>query len=251
MYVHVSICMGLYVTILRSPSDCFATVPQKPLPTVIGCRVQEDHRHAPTTPRIRRAPLRTCQGMCPSTFFRHPCPTPRPDFALLAFVSMCGYVGDKMYHWAILADQDNKRHGIYCTWFLQGHAHTYAHTCNTCTYLHDSEDGCSSPRTVRAALLWFGRLFESLFLSTETRTECHYFWAGLTTFIKYIHIHAHTCIYMHIYSWYMHIHSVWCRYLQYTQVCACMLYLHVSLCIHMYAHVWRYVHVCAYVWACM
>jgi hypothetical protein len=49
-------------------------------------------------PRIRRAPLRTCQGMCPSTFFRHPCPTPRPDFAQLAFVCMFWYVGDKMYH---------------------------------------------------------------------------------------------------------------------------------------------------------
>jgi hypothetical protein len=32
-------------------------------------------------PCAQRGPLRAPRGMCPSNFFRHPCPIPRPDFA--------------------------------------------------------------------------------------------------------------------------------------------------------------------------
>ncbi len=114
------------------------------------------------------------------------------------------------------------------------------------------DDGCSSPRTVKAVWLWFAFRLLSWFLRNETQhCMCITFYAQLRTKIKYLHIPTKTCIYnpalhvhhflctaevkiqipthtyknMHIHAYactYMLIHSHTCRYLHILHVCACM-----------------------------
>ena len=63
------------------------------------------------------------------------------------------------------------------------------------------DDGCSSPRTVKAVLLWFASLLLSRFLRNKTQhCMCITFYAQLRTKNKYLHIPTCTCTYMHIHA---------------------------------------------------
>ena len=90
-------------------------------------------------------------------------------------------------------------------------------------------DGCSSSKIIKGILLYFGCLFERIFLSAETSAlKATTFYAQMETLIKYILIPIHTCRYMHIKL----------EYIQYTRrywhiACMCI-YLCVYVGINMY-----------------
>ncbi len=70
----------------------------------------------------------------------------------------------------------------------------------TCDY----ENGCLSPRSVKAVLLLLQCIFETLFegLTSPAQTDISFLCMSASIDIintnKYLHIHAHTCTYMHI-----------------------------------------------------
>ena len=88
------------------------------------------------------------------------------------------------------------------------------------------DDGCSSPRTVKAVLLWFASLLLSWFLRNETQhCMCITFYAQLRTKIRYLHKPTKTCLYMHIHAhtcWYIQILADTDIYCMYVHVCACI-----------------------------
>ncbi len=104
----------------------------------------------------------------------------------------------------------------------------------------ESDDGCSSSRGVKAVLLWFVRLFESLFLSTETSPRnATTFYAGLVTFIKYRHIPTHTGTYMQIPLHTCTYVLTTCRCLSIAFMCMYVQVFHVCAGMTLYElHVW-------------
>ncbi len=131
MYVHVCACMSLYLINVISP-EIIIVMAFRPAVAVLRNKLSKNVQITPDPLSPRPGWPLTVLGL------EHP-----------SSESLVTVIGDTMYHCSILAVQNNKRYGIYCT-FLQGHAHTctcmhihthtctymhiHAHTCNTCTY---------------------------------------------------------------------------------------------------------------------
>ncbi len=110
------------------------------------------------------------------------------------------------------------------------------------------DNGCSSSGRVKAVLLWFDCLLESLFLCTKTPTQdATTFYAGQEMFFEYLHIPTNTIKYMQIHAYTCTYSSNTCRYQCIAYICMYLPVLHVCEGISLWACIACFCRYCMYV----